>query len=122
MNRAALMVLALLFAPAVRAQAWEPPTAGEATLMWSAEVQIALDAATTIAALERPGTHEANPLLGSRPSPARVIAFSAAAGVGLGAVWYALPRRCRWVVPVFVGIGEGLVIAGNAAVMLGGRY
>lgn len=66
----------------------------------------AADAYTTLAALRRPGTKEANPLYGDRPSAARVIATKAAAMVPAAYVLDKLyDRKPKTALALAIGLG-----------------
>ena len=108
------IAFAVLFASAVRAEEPRKPTPAEWALLGAAEGLIVVDMLQTLDLKRHPGAYEVNPLLGSHPSDARVIVTGVAAGTATAALWYALPSRIRWIVPLFVGIGEGFVIASNA--------
>lgn len=65
------------------------------------------------------GFHEANPLLGSRPSVARVNVYTAVAGLTVLGAAAALPRRVR---PWFLGAAfviEAVAVGRNASAGIG---
>lgn len=99
-------------------RAWAPPTRGEATILAAAEGLIVADVAISVRLLRRPGSFEANPFLGEHPSALGVVATGACGGLLLAALWYALPPRARWIAPLFVGIGESVVLANSIGMAL----
>src|SRR5205823_185968 len=76
---------------------WNPPTRGETALIAASVLLVEADVAQTVhARMTLPGFRERNPLLGSNPSPARILLQNGVAGglltAGLG---YALPSPWR---------------------------
>lgn len=70
----------------------------------TATLAIAADVGTTIAALEDPLAREANPLLGARPAPARVLILGGWGAIATLAIAEILPTKARpwWLVGVAV--------------------
>ncbi|HEY4884064.1 MAG TPA: hypothetical protein VII08_10545 [Myxococcales bacterium] len=94
--------------------AWAPPTLGETVSMAAAEALIVIDVSQTVRAHNAGPGFEANPLLGLHPSTERIILTGAAGGLAAAGLWFALPPRVRYLVPILVGIAEIAVIANNA--------
>src|SRR5438132_779112 len=85
---------------------WNPPSRIETGLIAASVVLVEADVAQTMhARMTLPGFRERNPLLGSHPSPARILLQNGLAGglltAGLG---YALPSPWR---SIFLGVVIG---------------
>lgn len=75
---------------------------------------VAVDVGETIVITSRPRTEELNPLLGRHPSPSRVVLSAAVGVVAAAGLWYVLPPRYRWIVPVALMAVESTAIVWNA--------
>ena len=93
-------------------------------LLGAAEALIAVDVLQTLDMNRHPERHfyETNPLLGLHPSNTRIVASGIVGGLAAATIWYALPSRVRWVVPLFLGIGESAAITGNALAGMSLRF
>lgn len=91
-----LLILALASACSLRA-------ADRATLAVSAAA-LACDWSQTRSAASRgwSSQHEANPIMGERPSVGSVDGYFATVMVADALVWLALPERLRWLAPASV--------------------
>jgi hypothetical protein len=121
-RRAALLACSIAFAPAISVHAesrsdrellpidfdargeerwywrdWTPPGALDVALLVAAEVTIVIDTLQTRDLLRRGSArfYEANPLLGSNPTDARLFATTGAAMLVTAAGWYLLPAPWR---------------------------
>jgi hypothetical protein len=103
---------------------FQPPQLRDVVLLGAAETLIAVDVLQTLDMNRHPERHfyETNPLLGLHPSNTRIIASGLVGGLAAATLWYALPSRVRWVVPLFLGIGEGAAITGNALAGMSLRF
>lgn len=115
------ILIALALATCVSAQAraevppWAQPSTGEIVALAAMEALIAIDVIQTVRAHNRmPDFAEANPLLGVHPSTERIVLTAVVGGVSAAALWYWLPPKVRYLVPIFVGAGELLIVANNA--------
>jgi len=105
-NRAAALLLLALLSSACATTGWRPPNRTEQILIGVSVLLVEADTAQTIhARMTLPNFRERNPLLGSHPSPARILLQNGVAGglltAGLG---YALPSPWR---SVFLGVVIG---------------
>lgn len=108
MSRSLLLAI-LLCIPAVATAQWLPHVA--------VTVGIAADCGTTMHALRDPLAVEVNPLLGSRPSPARVVGTCVATA---GLAWWGMnqvPREWRGPLAMVFLMGEVLIVAHNLRVI-----
>lgn len=112
---AVAVLSAVLFSSPAKAQEWKPPQLYEVAEMAAAQSLVLIDVLQTLDMKRHPdkALFDANPLLGDRPSDARIIGMAALGAVVTTTIWYALPTRCRWTVPLFLSIGEAVSIAGN---------
>jgi len=109
-----IAAIALILAGAARAE-WNPPTQTETGLIVASVLMVELDVAQTVhARMTLPNFRERNPLLGERPSPARIVLQNGIAGglltVGLG---YLLPSPWRAIFSCVVIGTESMVLVTN---------
>lgn len=89
---------------------WTPPTKGETVQIAALEALIIADVSTSLDIKNHPRAWEMNPILGQHPSDLRLILTGVTSGLLAAGLWYALPSRCRWVVPLFAGAAEIYIV------------
>src|SRR4051812_21600585 len=96
---AVLLVLTCALAPSARAAR---PSALETAGLLAAETSLVMDALQTLDIKNHAAFIEKNPILGMAPSDGAVVAYFAGTMVATAALWYVLPSKVRYLVPVLV--------------------
>lgn len=124
MRFAVVFVVLDLLSKSAAAQEWKPPRLYEVAELVAAESLIFVDALQTLDMKRHPdlALFDSNPLMGAHPSDQRIVGVCALGGLSTAMLWYALPTRVRWVVPLFVSIGESVVIYRNTQVGMNIRF